>query len=98
MCVSMRGSRQNIKPATPTVETIPAAANCARAFHLRSSDNQISAAANAARPDADTALRADSLGLLALGNAASYEQLFKNLLDLKQPEAVQAAAARALGP
>jgi putative membrane-bound dehydrogenase-like protein len=55
------------------------------------------AAALAERSDADPALRADALGLLVLSDLASREPLFKQLTDAKQPEAVQAAAARALG-
>jgi putative membrane-bound dehydrogenase-like protein len=55
------------------------------------------AAALAANQDADPALRADALGLLALSGAASREALFKQMIDPKQPEPVQAAAARALG-
>jgi putative heme-binding domain-containing protein len=55
------------------------------------------AAALAANQDADPALRADALGLLALSGAASREELFKQMIDPKQPEPVQAAAARALG-
>jgi putative membrane-bound dehydrogenase-like protein len=54
------------------------------------------AAALAERSDADPALRADALGLLALSDPASREPLFKQLTDAKQPEAVQAAATRAL--
>ena len=55
------------------------------------------ATALAERSDADPALRADALGFLALSDPASREPLFKQLTDAKQPEAVQAAAARALG-
>ena len=43
-------------------------------------------------------LRADSIGLMALDDPAAHEELFKKLIDPKQPEAVQAAAVRALGP
>ncbi|MBM3773845.1 MAG: c-type cytochrome [Acidobacteria bacterium] len=42
-------------------------------------------------------LRADSLALLALADAAAHRPLFERLLDPQQPEEVQAAAARALG-
>ena len=55
------------------------------------------AAADAQSGDKDPALRADSIGLVALGDSQSNEPLFKTLIDPKQPEAVQAAAARALG-
>jgi putative heme-binding domain-containing protein len=55
------------------------------------------AAAAAQAGDKDPALRADSIGLLALGDPQANEALFKTLIDPKQPEAVQVAAARALG-
>jgi len=55
------------------------------------------AAALAGKDDADPGLRADALGLVALSDPAGREGLFKQLLDPKQPEAVQAAAAHALG-
>ena len=55
------------------------------------------AAADAKAGDKDPALRADAIGLLALGDPQGSEALFKTLIDPKQPEAVQAAAARALG-
>jgi putative membrane-bound dehydrogenase-like protein len=55
------------------------------------------AAATAQAPDRDPALRADSIGLLALSTPQANEALFKTLLDPKQPEPVQIAAARALG-
>jgi putative heme-binding domain-containing protein len=42
-------------------------------------------------------VRADSIGLLALGDPAANEALFKQLIDPRQPEAVQAAAVRGLG-
>jgi putative membrane-bound dehydrogenase-like protein len=42
-------------------------------------------------------LRADSLSLLALSDPGAHEDLFKKLIDPKQPEPVQAAAVRALG-
>jgi putative membrane-bound dehydrogenase-like protein len=44
----------------------------------------------------DPAVRADSIGLLALDNPAAHEALFKNLIEPQQPEAVQAAAVRGL--
>src|SRR5262249_43570963 len=55
------------------------------------------AAVTASKTDADPALRADSLGLLALGNPTKHEALFEKLIDPKQPEPVEAAAVRALG-
>jgi len=55
------------------------------------------AAALAGNHNADPALRADALGLLALGDPVRQEGLFKQLVDPKQPEPVQAAAAHALG-
>ena len=55
------------------------------------------AAATAQAGDEDPAMRADSIGLLALGDPQANEALFKTLIDPKQPEAVQTAAARALG-
>ena len=55
------------------------------------------AAATAQATDKDPALRADSIGLLALADAQANQALFKTLIDPKQPEPVQAAAARALG-
>ena len=48
------------------------------------------------KADADANLRADSIALIALDDAAPHEELFKKLTDPKQPEAVQAAAVRAL--
>ncbi len=66
-------------------------------------------AATAQAGSNDPALRADSIGLLALGDPQApvvgvgphdklnNEALFKTLIDPKQPEAVQVAAARALG-
>lgn len=54
------------------------------------------AAATAQARDKDPALRADSIGLLALGDPQANEALFKALIDPKQPEPVQAAAVRAL--
>jgi putative membrane-bound dehydrogenase-like protein len=55
------------------------------------------ATATAQAGDKDPALRADSIGLLALGLPQAYEALFKTLVDAKEPEPVQVAAARALG-
>jgi putative heme-binding domain-containing protein len=55
------------------------------------------AAALAEKRDADPAWRADALGFLALSDPTAHEALFKRLMDPKQPEPVQAAAARALG-
>lgn len=55
------------------------------------------AAATAVQADRAPAVRADSIGLLALANPAADEALFKQLIDPRQPEAVQAAAVRALG-
>jgi putative membrane-bound dehydrogenase-like protein len=55
------------------------------------------AAATAQQPDADPDLRADSIGMLALEDPAPHEAMLKGLVDPKQPEAVQAAAVRALG-
>src|SRR5579872_2132114 len=46
---------------------------------------------------ADPELRADSIGLLALSNPDSRTELFKSLIDPRQPEAVQVAAIRAFG-
>lgn len=55
------------------------------------------AVATAGKDDADANLRADSISLIAIDDPASHEDLFKKLIDPKQPEAVQAAAVRALG-
>jgi putative heme-binding domain-containing protein len=57
------------------------------------------AAATAQKGDQDPALRADSIGLLALGDPAAddHAALFKTLIDPQQPEPVQAAAVRGLG-
>lgn len=55
------------------------------------------AAATAATTDADPARRADLITLVALGDPAANEALFKKLIDPRQPEAVQAAAVRGLG-
>lgn len=48
---------------------------------------------NQANPD----LRADSIGLLALSDRTAHKQLFQSLIDAKQPEVVEVAAARAYG-
>ncbi len=50
-----------------------------------------------ADPSAGAALRADSVSLLAVTGAASRQDLFRGLLVPHEPEAVQMAAARALG-
>jgi putative heme-binding domain-containing protein len=55
------------------------------------------AADTAVQASADPELRADSIGLLALDDPAAHEDMLKHLVDPKQPEAVQAAAVRALG-
>jgi len=57
----------------------------------------VRAAATARTAARDPALRADSIGLLALDDPAAHEALFKQLIDPQQPEAVQAAAVRGLG-
>jgi putative heme-binding domain-containing protein len=54
------------------------------------------AAATAQAEDKDPDLRADSIGLLALADPQTNQTLFKTLIDPKQPEPVQAAAARGL--
>jgi putative membrane-bound dehydrogenase-like protein len=54
------------------------------------------AAAMAQSVERDPALRADSVGLLALSDPAAHETLFRKLIDPQQPEAVQAAAVRGL--
>lgn len=51
------------------------------------------AADNKANPD----LRADAIGLLALSDRQAHQQLFQSLIDARQPEAVETAAARAYG-
>jgi putative heme-binding domain-containing protein len=56
-----------------------------------------SAAAIAQTGDEDSALRADSIGLLTLADPAAHEALFRKLIDPQQPEPIQAAAVRALG-
>jgi putative membrane-bound dehydrogenase-like protein len=60
-------------------------------------DARKKAAACMEKDDADANLRADSIALIAFDDPASHEAQFKKLIDPKQPEAVQAAAARALG-
>jgi putative heme-binding domain-containing protein len=54
------------------------------------------AATDAQSAEQNPALRADSIDLLALSDPAAHETLFKNLVDPRQPEAVQAAAVRGL--
>lgn len=54
------------------------------------------AAVTAEDASQDPALRADSIGLIALDNPAAHEALFKSLVDPRQPEVVQAAAVRGL--
>ena len=46
---------------------------------------------------ANAELRADSVALLELDQAASHEDLFKTLIDPKECDSVQAAAVQALG-
>jgi putative membrane-bound dehydrogenase-like protein len=55
------------------------------------------AAVTALNADRPPALRADAIGLLALGDPAAHEALFKKLIDPREPEAVQASAVRGLG-
>ncbi len=45
----------------------------------------------------DAALRADAVSLLALADAGSRQEMFRALVDPREPEAVQMAACRALG-
>jgi putative membrane-bound dehydrogenase-like protein len=45
----------------------------------------------------DAALRADSIGLLALAGPEHDAELFRSLIDPRQPDAVQSAAVRAYG-
>lgn len=54
------------------------------------------ASATARGAERDPALRAVAIGLLALGDPAAHESLFRSLIDPRQPEAVQAAAVRGL--
>ncbi|MDX1979150.1 MAG: c-type cytochrome [Bryobacteraceae bacterium] len=86
--------------ASPNAEVRRAALRLFEATGLNpaSAKAAIDKAAKAA-PDPNTpaALRADSIGLLALASPASHQSLFKDLINPKQPEAVQLAAARALG-
>ncbi len=63
----------------------------------KASDVRQKATALAGKDDADPNVRADSIALIAIDDPASHEELFKKLIDPKQPEAVQAAAVRALG-
>ncbi|MBI3680255.1 MAG: c-type cytochrome [Acidobacteria bacterium] len=67
------------------------------AFGVKDSTAVDRAAANAIRRDADADLRADSVALVALADAAGRRAFFEKLVDPKEPEAVQAAAVRALG-
>jgi putative membrane-bound dehydrogenase-like protein len=55
------------------------------------------AAATAQSAAQPPALRADAIDFVALGDPAAHEALFKNLIDPRQPEAVQASAVRGLG-
>jgi putative heme-binding domain-containing protein len=55
------------------------------------------AAAAAESDSQDAALRADSIGLLALADPAVHEALFRKLIDPRQPDEVQSSAVRALG-
>jgi putative membrane-bound dehydrogenase-like protein len=55
------------------------------------------ASAIAADNKANQDLRADSIGLLALSDRQAHQQLFQSLIDAKQPEIVETAAARAYG-
>ena len=47
--------------------------------------------------EVDPDRRADAVGLLALADPAAHEPLLKSLLDPQEPEALQAAAIRAIG-
>ena len=55
------------------------------------------AAAIAQDRTADPELRADEIGLLAIGGSAPRQAMLQSLIDAKEPEAVQAAAVQALG-
>ncbi len=62
------------------------------------SDSSLKKAADLARdPNAAAPLRADSIGLLALSAPDRNADLFRSLIDRRQPEEVQAAAVRAYG-
>ena len=55
------------------------------------------AMATARNREAEPDRRADAVGLLALADPAAHEPLLKSLVDPKEPEALQAAAIRAIG-
>jgi putative membrane-bound dehydrogenase-like protein len=55
------------------------------------------ALATAVDKQADPETRADAISLLALAGPAKNEALFRKLIDLHEPEPVEAAAVRALG-
>ncbi|MBZ5595042.1 MAG: c-type cytochrome [Acidobacteriia bacterium] len=55
------------------------------------------AAAIAGDRQADTAARADAIGLLAIAGPEAHEALLKQLIDPQEPDPVQAAAVRAFG-
>lgn len=55
------------------------------------------ATAAAGNREAEPDRRADAVGLLALADPAAHEPLLKSLVDPKEPEALQAAAIRAIG-
>ena len=55
------------------------------------------ATAAAGNREADPDRRADAVGLLALADPAAHEPLLKSLMDPQEPEALQAAAIRAIG-
>ncbi|HXA06465.1 MAG TPA: PVC-type heme-binding CxxCH protein [Bryobacteraceae bacterium] len=55
------------------------------------------ASASVADRQADASVRADAIGLLAIAGAQAHEAVFKQLIDLQEPDQVQAAAVRAFG-
>ena len=55
------------------------------------------ATAAAGNREAEPDRRADAVSLLALADPAAHEPLLKSLVDPKEPEALQAAAIRAIG-
>jgi putative membrane-bound dehydrogenase-like protein len=55
------------------------------------------ATAAAGNREADPDRRADAVGLLALADPAAHEPLLKSLVNPQEPEALQAAAVRAIG-
>jgi putative heme-binding domain-containing protein len=57
----------------------------------------VRAAATAADSQADPEVRADALGLIAIAGPQAHEALLRKLVDPHEPDAVQAAAVRALG-